>query len=81
MNERIKELAQQAGEAVVTELFEEYMLTETDDGAELKVPSIFIATFAELIVKECASLFPAEYDTVEGKTTIGKTIKQHFGVK
>ena len=37
--------------------------------------------FAELIVRECAGLFPAEYDTVEGKITIGKIIKQHFGVE
>ena len=36
---------------------------------------------AELIVKECAGLFPAEYDAIEGKTTIGKIIKQHFGVE
>lgn len=56
MNERIKEIAQQAGEAVVCELFDEYMLTETDDGATLKVPAIFIEKFAELIVKECANL-------------------------
>ena len=34
----------------------------------------------ELTVKECAGVFPAEYDTVEGKTTIGKIIKRHFGV-
>lgn len=37
--------------------------------------------FAELVVQECASLFPAEYDTVEGKLTVGKIIKNHFGVE
>lgn len=40
-----------------------------------------IEKFAELLVRECAGLFPAEYDTVEGKTTIGKIIKNHFGVE
>lgn len=56
MNERIKELAEQAGEAVVNESFDEYMLTETEDGATLKVPSIFIKKFAELLIQDCASL-------------------------
>ena len=45
------------------------------------VPVLNAELFAELIVLECAGLFPAEYDTVEGKTTIGKIIKKHFGVE
>ena len=43
--------------------------------------SFDIEYLAELIVKECAGLFPAEYDTVDGKITIGKIIKNHFGVE
>lgn len=53
MNERIKAIAEQAGEEVVNEVFEEYMITETSDGATLKVPAIFIARLAELIVQDC----------------------------
>ena len=84
MNERIKELAQQAGESVVTELFEEYMLTETEDGATLKVPSVFIAKFAELIVQECAGICDKDYAR-SGQDGAGwrlaREIEEHFGVE
>ena len=73
MNERIKELIEQSGierRPNITKTGWDFCLLDSD-----------IEKFAELIVKECAGLFPAEYDNVEGKTTIGKIIKNHFGVK
>ena len=67
MNECIRELARK----VDPELAKETIYCTSND----------LKKFAELIVRECAGLFPAEYDTVEGKITIGKIIKQHFGVE
>ena len=71
MNNRIRELAEQATETFTTYFDGRGNVTETYFDKE---------KFAHLIVRECAGLFPAEYDTVEGKITIGKIIKQHFGV-
>ena len=71
MNNRIRELAEQATETFTTYFDGRGNVTETYFDKE---------KFARLIVQECAGLFPAEYDTVEGKTTISKIIKQHFGV-
>jgi hypothetical protein len=70
MNERIKELIQKASHRII----------ETD-GAPVISTEFDKEKFAQLIVRECAGLFPAEYDTVEGKITIGKIIKEHFGVE
>lgn len=81
MNERIKELAQEAGESVVTELFEEYMLTETEDGATLKVPSAFIAKFAELIVNECSKVNNQFIGRRIGEIDLDMVYKEHFGVE
>ena len=77
MNERIKELALQAGG-----------IGHDDDGNEL-TPALVgkdLEKFAELIVRECAGLFPNVY--VEIETDYGHTpviasdyIKKHFGVK
>ena len=79
MNEHIKNLAEQAGEAVVTQLFEEFMITETSDGATLQVPAIFIEKFAELIVTKCAVIVSrCESD---GKGNAGAEILDTFGVK
>ena len=78
MNERIKELIEKTGAT------KSYIMYVSDDHPEryrvdehIKI----MEAFAESIVRECAGLFPAEYDAIEGKTTIGKIIKQHFGVE
>ena len=71
MNERIRELAEQAG-ASYYNAYTGPLLSPKD-----------IEKFAELIVKECAGIFAQEgtgrYE-VDGNW-IAKTIKQHFGVE
>jgi len=79
MNERIKELAVEAG-------------LEFDDDTALEPTPIYYMTekdlekFAELIVRECAGLFPNVYVEIEnehGHTPViaADYIKQHFGVE
>ena len=70
MNEIIQQLAEQAGEEVVAEEFDLYMVTETSDGATLKIPAAFIEKFAELLVRECSTL---AYDGPSG-------ILEHFNL-
>jgi len=73
MNERIKELAEQAN------------LTEVIDDAyqERNDWQPFVEKFAELIVRECANIdfrkkaFLSQYDDV----SVAKTILEHFGVE
>ena len=65
MNERIKELADQAG----------FILHQMEG-----LPDYFVFNkekFAELIVKECAEV-AEDYD---GAHYVGTAIKQHFGVE
>jgi len=73
MNERIKELAEQAGG-----------IQHDEDGDEL-TPILVgkdLEKFAELIVRECAVV---AHNTAEGETTygwmVGNKIKEHFGVE
>jgi hypothetical protein len=76
MNERIKELAEQAG-------------LEFDDDLVLEPEAIYYTTqkdlekFAELIVRECANIdFRREVGlTADDDYEIGKVIKEHFGVE
>jgi hypothetical protein len=77
MNERIKELAEQAG--VFAGDFAGAGLYSIHNKEEVE-------KFAELIVQECAGLFPNVY--VEIETDYGHTpviaadyIKKHFGVE
>lgn len=37
--------------------------------------------FAELIIDECASLFPRTFTDEQYQRRIDKTIKQHFGIE
>ena len=55
MNERIKELAQLAAEAIVDEKVNEVMITESTDN-KIEVPDTFIKKFAELLIQDCAML-------------------------
>ena len=68
MNERIKELAEQAGIAVWGDAVYMYHPSETLD-------STVMTKFAELIVRECADIAMREdHDPAE-------CIKRHFGVE
>ena len=80
MNERIKLLAEQAG------LEFTYDPTETPMRVFVEAWGEDLEKFAELIVRECAGLFPNVY--VEIETDYGNTpvvaadhIKKHFGVE
>ena len=92
MNERIKELAVQAGE-YVNSVYTPPVRSKTpgkiwEDG-HIGWHTQFNQKFAELIVKECAQAFEAEVDTwkemdpYQGsiKRQGTKAIKQHFGVE
>ena len=69
MNERIKELAEQAG----------FILHQMEN-----LPDFYIFNkekFAELIVEECASIYEGVYTDQQRPERIDKRIKQHFGIK
>ena len=81
MNERIKELANQAYE---------YALVESKGGTHICAPGsdYFLAMekakFAELIVRECANFVENIFDDDGGHAPCedyAKGIKQHFGVE
>jgi len=78
MNERIKELAEQAGEEAVKSV--PFFRT-----GRCQIPSwvnVFIEVrdkkFAELIVRECAE--QVDWILAEGGKTQGDMLKEHFGV-
>jgi hypothetical protein len=72
MNERIKELAEQAG--------------YSKDFLSIGIPNN-MEKFAELIIKECADLYENESDNWFGTDTkfvlklYSKKLKEHFGVE
>ena len=70
MNDRIKELAEQA---------EKY----ADDNfrGEPTWSEAFESKFAELIIQECANLFPLTFTDEQYQRRIDKTIRKHFGVE
>ena len=68
MNERIKELAEQAG-----------YLPDSFGAGHWDMPEC--QKFAELIVQECASLFPLTFTDEQYQRRIDKTIRKHFGVE
>jgi hypothetical protein len=70
MNQRIKQLAEQAG-LRFTQLMSNPMVPVVD-GKETDLEK-----FAELIVRECAEV-ASDYD---GAHYVGREIKEHFGVK
>ena len=78
MNERIKQLAEQA-EQYADDTF-------NSDPAKYDTPEqekvwceMMQEKFAELIVRECSGV--ADHSNVTGKSIIGQRIKQHFGVE
>jgi hypothetical protein len=68
MNERIKELAAQSGFRSNPDVYD-------------RNQSFDIEKFAELIVNECAGLFPLTFTDERYQRRIDKTIKKHFGVE
>ena len=70
MNTLIQTLAEQAAEHAVLNYSGEVLQSETED-VKIQIPKEFINEFAELIVRECASL---AYDGPGG-------ILEHFGVE
>ena len=73
MNERIRELALQAGKWSAEEYHQLFLANESPDRQKL-----FNEKFAELIVRECVGIAD-EYDGV-GSTIVSR-IEKHFGVE
>jgi len=76
MNDRIKQLAEQAGMYVEArgEPWPKWMSAEECELAYAK--------FAELIVRECAEVANDHNSEAEGITLgVGRVIKEHFGVE
>ena len=69
MNNRIKELAEKATTI-------EYGVDNGFDRVTFDKEK-----FAELIVEECASLFPLQFTDEQYQRRIDKTIKKHFGLQ
>lgn len=69
MNKRIKELADQAE-----------LTVQTDVGTYMSHPE-FNGKFAELIINECADLFPLTFTDEQYQRRIDKTIRKHFGIE
>lgn len=72
MNERIKELAKQAGGY--------WNHGDFNMGSSIEFQESDLEKFAELIVNECASLFPGTFTDQQYQRRIDKTIRKHFGV-
>lgn len=70
MNDIIKELAKQTG----------YIWHASGDPQIYEFTPEKLEKFAELIVKECASLFPLTFTDEQYQRRIDKTILKHFGV-
>jgi hypothetical protein len=74
-NERIKQLAEQAG---LVKILEEHA-HEYGAGTFENTPYPELEKFAELIVRECAG--KVDWILAEGGKTQGDLIKEHFGVE
>jgi hypothetical protein len=74
MNERIKELAEQAG--MTDDKFGMFFAKDKhdEDGVDL-------AKFTELIVKECAQYIEDKFDFCGDEIIIAEKLKEQFGVE
>jgi len=72
MNERIRELAEQAG--ISSNLDTDYYEKDMN-----KWVDYFSEKFAELIIQECIGV--ADHSNVTGKSIIGQRIKEHFEIE
>jgi hypothetical protein len=83
MNERIKQLATQAG--ILKEQSVQAKIVKNEDGSWtsiLEYPDL--AKFAELIIKECANAIVNDSRLSDVRTARNgcvRTIKEHFGVE
>ena len=77
MNERIRELAEQAVVSVDVVTGNESL---DDELAKMYIPDCFAEKFAELIVRECANVANSGIDPDESHL-IGDDILEHFGVE
>lgn len=68
MNERIKQLAEEAG-----------YLEDAFGFGHWDMPEF--QKFTELLIKECADLFPRTFTDEQYQRRIDKTIQKHFGVE
>jgi hypothetical protein len=71
MNEQLKELAKHAG----------IIFESSKQNRVHSVSTETLEKFAELIVQECAELFPHTFTDEQYQRRIDKTIKKHFGVQ
>ncbi len=76
MNERIRELAGQAG----FETEHHKWIFANDNAGEGECHEL-LEKFAELIVQECASLFELTFTDEQYQRRIDKTIRKHFGLE
>jgi len=76
MNERIKELALDAGllNYIDHETPRHYFINGHAEQED-------VVKFAQLIIQECASLFPQQFTDEQYKRRIDKTIRKHFGLQ
>jgi hypothetical protein len=85
MNERIKELAHEAGE-YVNSVYTPPVRSRTPgkiwEEGHIGWNEQFQEKFAELIVRECAMLANEHLEEIEGvHFGVGRAIKNHFGVE
>ena len=85
MNERIEKLAEQARDWADTEYKQQndQFTSHWDNPIGYTPSQLFEQKFAELIVKECASLFEDELRPMGDFTerACRRAIKEHFGVE
>jgi len=77
MNERIKELAEQAWDSLIDVMG--YVVSE-DGQLNSDFLHAYVQQFAELIVEECANVADENY-IHRGSRTCGLAIRLHFGVE
>ena len=83
MNERIRDLAEQAGGTFIKGYIElsdgQLMLS---DGADVDHTNMDLAKFAELIVRECAEVVQeGRWMVPPSQEQLARSIKEHFGVE
>lgn len=84
MNERIYDMATEAAEHALLNPSEDALQSEAEGYDTITVPRQFIDKFAELIVRECASMSRVysshEYDFT-GDLELDEFMLKHFGVE
>jgi hypothetical protein len=80
MNERIKELAEQAKEYADTKYSKLVSASRWGDCVP-GIRELYTEKFAELIVKECAGIVQPYMSRWPEDAELTKRIKEHFGVK